>query len=491
MSSTTSSLRDLYNPPSSPWAFVPPLSPSHANKPGSPPANTSGSSYQWSTRPPSNAIFDLSPALNGGEPSVNLPLLFRSLVTSALLQYSSTAIAMPLEVGKLLLQIQWVPRDASAGVLEPKGEVEEEEALSDTSNEDESYFVDPGAGLTTRYSAPKLIDDKGYVMRTSVMEDGTRPEYIIPVGSAGGPWGMVKRLVKFRGEGWFALWKGLLTSCIYDVILTNVQPLVDSVLHSCFIPATGGFYRPPLLLPVASHVITGFLLSPLDLVRTRLVAQTSMPRYKSYTGPIHALSDILAREGGLKGVYFHPHLFIPTILDTGIRSFMHTVMPALIAPRLGLGPHVAADTHPVGWAFAEVLGGCVGLLLTLPVETIRRRLQVQSRGTAKPLRTCVETRPVPYNGVVDVFWHILTEERSDLPIRRRTKRRTETGERGEVEVEEVETDEGKAIGGSWLRSTGIGQFYRGLGLRLAAGAIVFLLSTLGGGEDVDGGWAEL
>lgn len=35
------------------------------------------------------------------------------MLASTLLHYSSTAIAMPWEVGKLLLQVQWVPRDAS------------------------------------------------------------------------------------------------------------------------------------------------------------------------------------------------------------------------------------------------------------------------------------------------------------------------------------------------------------------------------------------
>ncbi|KIJ68718.1 hypothetical protein HYDPIDRAFT_24971 [Hydnomerulius pinastri MD-312] len=489
--SSNPSLRDLYNPPSSQWAFVPPPLP-NSNAPGPSPANASSTSYQWSTRPAPNSIFDLSPSLNIGEPSsVNVPLLFRSLVASALLQYSSTAMAMPLEVGKLLLQIQWVPRDASSTTQEPEEEVEEEvETLSETTNEDDSYFVDPGAG-PTKYPAPKLVDDKGYVIRTSVLEDGMRPEYIIPVGSADSSWSMVKRVASFRGEGWLSLWKGLLTSCIHDVIFTNVQPLVDGLLHSLFVSSQTGFYRPPLLLPVASHVLTGFLLSPLDLVRTRLIAQSSMQRYRSYTGPVNALSDILANEGGLKGVYLHPHLLIPTVLDTGLRSLMHVMMPALIAPHLGLGPHVAADTHPVAWAFAEVLGGCAGLLITLPIETVRRRLQVQTRGTAKPLRTCVETRPVPYNGVVDALWHVLTEERSDLPIKRSRRARTSEKEKRDGE-EEAEVEEVKEEGGeSWLRNTGIGQLYRGLGMRLAASVIVFLLATVGGGEDADGGWAEL
>ncbi|OJA21243.1 hypothetical protein AZE42_02526 [Rhizopogon vesiculosus] len=473
------SLRDLYNPPSSAWAFVPPPPPPLHNASAPAPAAPTMSSYQWTTRPAHNSIFDLSPSLDLSEPaSLNGPLLLRSLVASALLQYTSTALVMPLEVGKLLLQIQWIPRDAPAPSVQVDEEDDEEEALSDSTNEDESYFADPAASHP-KHSAPKPVDDQGYVVRTSILEDGTRPEYIIPVGSMNGAWDMVKRVAAFRGEGWLSLWKG-----------DNVQPLVDSLLHSVFLSSASGLYRPPLLLPVASHVITGFLLSPLDLVRTRLIAQSVMPRHRTYTGPFDALRQILAQEGGIRSIYFHPQLFIPTILDNGLRPLLHILMPTLIAPRLGFGPHVAADTSPVVWAFAQVLGSVASLLITLPIETVRRRLQVQTRGTAKPLRTCVETRPVPYNGVVDALWHIVTEERSDLPIMRRSRarrRHVEGAEGNDVDDQFVE----KQDGSSWLRNTGIGQLYRGLRMRLGVGIIVFLLAALGGEQEVDGGWAEL
>jgi fusion and transport protein UGO1 len=41
-----------------------------------------------------------------------LGLLLKTLIASAVLGYTTTAIAMPWEVGKCLLQVQWVPRDA-------------------------------------------------------------------------------------------------------------------------------------------------------------------------------------------------------------------------------------------------------------------------------------------------------------------------------------------------------------------------------------------
>jgi hypothetical protein len=129
--SSNPSLRDLYNSPSSAWAFVPPPPPVHnASAPASSPAPAvpTMASYQWTTRPAHNSIFDLSPSLDLNEPaSLNGPLLLRSLVASALLQYTSTALVMPLEVGKLLLQIQWIPKDAPALPSAHADEDEEEE----------------------------------------------------------------------------------------------------------------------------------------------------------------------------------------------------------------------------------------------------------------------------------------------------------------------------------------------------------------------------
>jgi fusion and transport protein UGO1 len=245
------------------------------------------------------------------------------------------------------------------------------------------------------------------------------------------------------------------------------------------------FHQPPIFLPVASHLITGFILSPLDLVRTRLIVQSFIPRYRTYTGPIDAFSQILEREGGLRGIYLHPHLLIPTLIDHTLRPLTSLALPGLLATYFGT--RITEETNPIAWSFAELAGCCAGLLVTLPFETVRRRLQVQTRGSAKPLKGCVELRPTAYNGVVDTLWHILTEERSDLPITRRRKRRLSkvAGKEREEEKRVEETED------SWFKATGIGQLYRGLGMRFGASVIVFILAVLSGGEEGDGGWAEL
>ena len=108
----------------------------------------------------------------------------------------------------------------------------------DTDDEHEesadSYFADPLQSQTSsgtnleisghvpanRPPAPRaIVDEHGHIVRRSVLEEGTRPEYIIPVGSASGVWGMMKRIGRYRTEGWFALWKGLYKSRILVVQL--------------------------------------------------------------------------------------------------------------------------------------------------------------------------------------------------------------------------------------------------------------------------------
>lgn len=66
-----------------------------------------------------------------------------------------------------------------------------------------------------------------------MLEDGTRPEYIIPVGSMNGTWDMVKRVATFRGEGWRSLWKGESLSSNGILYLTSVNMRrATHILHS-------------------------------------------------------------------------------------------------------------------------------------------------------------------------------------------------------------------------------------------------------------------
>lgn len=112
------SLRGAYSPVATDWTFVEatPLSgPSAAA--GSVPAS---SAPAWSAGPtPGRArVLDLSPyPIDDLDPSsaLDTKTVFKWLVSAGVLQYATTGIAMPFEVAKILMQCQWIPKDAIEG----------------------------------------------------------------------------------------------------------------------------------------------------------------------------------------------------------------------------------------------------------------------------------------------------------------------------------------------------------------------------------------
>jgi hypothetical protein len=176
------SLRDLYATPSSPWNFAPSSgsadsagvglpSSAHSTKPASPlagamgngdpttvkvlkwgnpnggnggstatanntlsPSSFAGSSYATGSYPYENTAYGDAGAAYGYDYTSSGPkIALKALLASAFLQYTTTAIAMPWEVGKVLLQVQWVPKRFEEGEfgLELELEMEDEEEDND------------------------------------------------------------------------------------------------------------------------------------------------------------------------------------------------------------------------------------------------------------------------------------------------------------------------------------------------------------------------
>ncbi len=248
---------------------------------------------------------------------------------------------------------------------------------------------------------------------------------------------------------------GLLTACVTDAISAAIQPILHNFL--LILNPAPSYRWSMLLVPVASHLFTGLLLSPLDLVRTRLIAQSALIPSRTYTGPVDALSQILRDEGGIKGVYLHPHLLIPAVMDNTLRPFIALSLPVLLGSRFG----IESETHFFAWSIVEFVAGCIGLLVTLPVETVRRRLQIQPRGKAKPIKCCVHTNKKPYSGVINALWRVISEEKSQSLYTQSTSKHDKQRK------QEV-----------WPFNTGVAQLYRGLGMGIGAGSVVMVLSII-------------
>jgi fusion and transport protein UGO1 len=339
------------------------------------------------------------------------------------------------------------------------------------------------------------------------------------------------------------LYTGAFTTFVLDVSTSTIQPIISSILSlaapsaltSLPLPYAPHPYR-SLTLLLSSHLLTGIIVSPLDLIRTRLIAQSTLPPHRKYKSPRNALSQILKEEGGWKTIYLHPNLFIPTVLDYTFRPLLSLGAPLLIEHKLRLDP----VTNPVSYSLAEFCISSASLLITLPIETIRRRLQVQTRSVwsnrtvkvqasrisktkaerravnsegivgaegadpssvtgsipramfSKPLRSCVETRPKPYEGVLEAIWRIVTEESGTTPVKKSKTKGATTIATTESQQPDQMHDSGILAKQGHSSLGGIYSLYRGLGFAISANAVVFALTTVTGERaGSTAGWAEI
>ncbi|KAJ9101372.1 hypothetical protein QFC20_005253 [Naganishia adeliensis] len=482
---------------------------------------TNASSF--STPPTTSGLSGGGATLAGVEIDPSDPeesLTFSDIAQLFASEFLTTAMGMPFEVGKTLLQVEYKPKaGAVVGTIDEEvgeervGEMTDEESVVDegerASNveasitnpeEAEAYFQDAIQGGTRSYISSTATDDNEPVDQAGYLAESS-PKYVLktdvsPSGSSG-VWGMMRRIRRTPSEGLPALWKGQLISTIHSLLSNNIQPIVHTFLLISLPPAVArvelnaeldlpltSHPHPalPLGLQVASHLVTHLFLSPLELIRTRLIVQpSSLSESKS---SLSLLREAVNREGGFTGLYLHSHLIIPAILEHTLRPLLTLSIPLLIERQLNITP----DVSPVTYSMLDLGLGLASLLIILPIETVRKRLQLQDRAfiseedAEKPRerKSIVRLRQRQYHGVVEAIWRIITEETTAVP---RKKRRSSRG---------VVAPAGEAVKGG--RFDGVRQLYRGFGMAAGAHLTVFALGLVSaglGGRSVEYGWKEI
>lgn len=140
---------------------------------------------------------------------------------------------------------------------------------------------------------------------------------------------------------------------------------------------------------------------------------------RKYKGPFHALKTIIQEEGGVKGLYFS-HNLLPTILYHTITPLLQNTTPLIIDRVL----RISANESPFMYSLAELGLNTLEVIITLPLDTIRKRLQCQIRTRTpgnKRFETVVATRPVPYTGIANAAYCIIKEE-GGKPNRKKGKK---------------------------------------------------------------------
>jgi hypothetical protein len=217
--------------PADDFLFLPPQLPHASGSNASASSSTSSSSSAGRFKSSSSPVLVLPEASRpaafggvglGGDGSADAT--FRAtrdaLLWSLGASFLSSFVAQPFETGKVLSQIQYLPRRSFATLQEAAQRAEgsgtpEVEEMPEDDDDAQAFFEDlvavaaskPRAASTGPAGDRRQTDAEGYVLRRGSDGDEPRDEWVMKRGYSGdGPWAMTKRLWNDEGPG--APWKG-------------------------------------------------------------------------------------------------------------------------------------------------------------------------------------------------------------------------------------------------------------------------------------------
>ena len=444
-------LRPYYIPPS--IGPAPGAVPNNASAPTPtmPRAARPSASYQ------SNAT-DLLPDLDldfrssAGEAWTNT----RALLDTLAWRYASCLMAQPFDVAKTILQVSLPPsvvtastprkRKTSSRQSSRRGEGsrrrdrgydsfsetdEELEGNSQASDDDDvpNYFTSnaprsrsPRKRRRTPPSMSPSPDPTPTPSRNSrSRRDDPEAEYKLMLKRGDSVMHAIS--VLYETSGAVGLWRATNCTFLYSILLRTTDSFLRSLLLALFglpdlvgpenggmtpgIASSAGAGISGLDLtdspsPIASLVVvglasclSGLLLSPLDLVRTRLIVSPAS----------HPPRGVLSNLKRLPSLILPSKLWLPTALYHSLPQLFSTSMPQILRRQF----HIAPETAPTLWSVASFSSSLSELFLRLPLETIVRRSQVNYlKDSSKDLPLIVE--PAPYLGIGGTVYSILYAE---------------------------------------------------------------------------------
>ncbi|KAI9664218.1 MAG: mitochondrial fusion and transport protein ugo1 [Alyxoria varia] len=416
----------------------------------------------------------------------------RALLDSLMWRYSSVFMAQPFEVAKMVLQCYDTtgkrvgsigggpPRDdGKTSERRYKGrpqhadyEEDENEESEDDDRDERSYFTsyDPKtqqvANRTkSQSSREQTNDDERSASRA--FNKPSQPPWKLDLRKPDSLLEVLSQL--WQREGSWGFWKGTNVTFIYQLLFRTLETWTRSMLSALInlpdpgmLAASGGavggldIIDSPsplgsLSVAVAATGLTGLLLAPLDIVRTRLILTPTADSPRSILPCLNALPSWLCPSW----------LLAPTILHSTFPTLISTSTPLFLRSIFRIDPIIT----PAAYSVCTFLSSSAELFLRLPIETVLRRGQINhvrsnrprpsnSRKPSHPspqssrnskrkqvseaeedeqkLNTIVEVGP--YTGVIASMWHIAREEgetverRGGVASQQRTVIRTRKGQ---------------------------------------------------------------
>lgn len=313
-----------------------------------------------------------------------------------MIKLGSSSLGYPFEMAKILRQCQ---SSVEAARLQAMEEVEQASFLAPKSKLTAANELAGELASDSRkpYALPR--DAAGYAVlsaRTSQWPAVIEKQH--GIGSTA--------LFIARRQGLLSLWNGLLPYWLhrvsFDVAKVVIEEAIDlnetlAELIETRVPVRGPVDLRSAVVPLLAQAVAGIALSPLELVQTRLAVQSVYPAEQAYSGAWSALRRIAREEGGLPGLY--PHLLLTCAAKT-LTPLLH-IVPSMAFSQIWMSRMAQLDGLWSSVYFAGYFAVLtIAPLVTLPLETVRRRLMV---GGAPALVTRVPVSPRRHSG----FWSCL------------------------------------------------------------------------------------
>lgn len=239
-------------------------------------------------------------------------------------------------------------------------------------------------------------------------------------------------------ESAWGVWKGTNATFIYGVLQSLLENWSRSLLSALFnVPDIGvrndmdrlidiasPYPWASLFVAAAAAVVSGLVLSPLDLVRTRLVL----------TSTSHGVRRTLSALRSLPSYVCPSAIFLPTVLHSLVHPLFMLSTPLVLRSKFMIDREVS----PVTFSITKFCSSTVALFVKLPLETVLRRGQAavlatpqyvqaldgpsqqpskgSKRSTAAQDQQQLELQTIvplgPYNGVFGTMYSIVNEEGS-------------------------------------------------------------------------------
>lgn len=200
-------------------------------------------------------------------------------------------------------------------------------------------------------------------------------------------------------DGFKGLWRGINTSFIIDALGSTIEAWLSG-----FFSSISGIPDPHFVEvlhspnPIVSlgaalcaTVLTSVIISPIDMIRTRLAVTTFGTQY-----PRSIRTSLWETEN-----YLSPtSVLIPTVLYSGIPGFINKATPYFLYIKLGIDKF----NSPSLYSLLTLCSSLFELAIKLPLETIVRRAHLDSL-QLDPESLIV--KPIEYHGVLSTFWNVM------------------------------------------------------------------------------------